>query len=95
MGIRGEDLKLRKTRCDKQSPLDMVECKDCRHTFHRHNLSRSGLCDQCGARRVVISIHQLQNKRGNIYRKWMDATRGTKTEMKGGNHGQENDQELH
>ncbi|MBA7571616.1 hypothetical protein ES708_13382 [subsurface metagenome] len=86
MGIRGKDLKPRKPRCDKHSPLDMVECKDCHHTYPRHSLSQAGLCVNCGYNRLVASITQLKNKRGIYYERWMAATRGTKTEMKGGNH---------
>ncbi|MBA7584540.1 hypothetical protein ES708_26495 [subsurface metagenome] len=86
---RGKDLKPRKMRSDKNSPLRMVECKDCHHTFHRHNLSRSGLCDQCGAERVVKACYQLQHKRGPIYEKWLSKMGVAAFWLKGGNHSEE------
>lgn len=88
---RGKDLKPRKSRNDKYSPLDVVECKDCYHTFHRCALHRSGLCDRCAATRVVIAIHQMQRKRGPIYERWLAGCESAKINMEGGNHGQEND----
>ncbi|MBA7567226.1 hypothetical protein ES708_08935 [subsurface metagenome] len=91
MGIRGKDLKPRKPRCDKKSPLDMVECKDCHHTYHRHALSQAGLCVNCGYNRLLRCITQLKSKRGPIYRRWLAGRESAAANMKGGNHAQRED----
>jgi len=88
---RGQDLKPRKMRSDKKSPLELVECKECRHLYYRRNLSKAGLCVNCGYNRLVQCLVQLKNKRGPVYEKWLAGIEASKANMKGGNHGQEND----
>ena len=88
---KAQNPRIRAVRCDKNSPLDEVHCKECNFVYPRYQLSKAGLCVNCGYNRVLASITQMKTKRGPLYEKWLARTQGTKTEMKGGNHGQEND----
>jgi len=74
-------------RSDKKSPLELVECEECRQLYYRRNLSKAGLCVNCGYNRLVQTITQLKTKRGPIYEKWLAGIESAKTNMKGGNHG--------
>lgn len=75
---RGKDLKQRKPRSDRHSPLDDVLCKGCRLHFNRMTLSKAGLCPMCGANRVSVACGQLRDKRGEIYEKWLAKTAASK-----------------
>ena len=84
---RGKDLKKRQPRCDKQSPFDLVHCKDCEHVFRRQELSKAGLCVWCGVKRVSDGISQMRGKRGEIYEKWLSQRGQAAIKIKGGING--------
>lgn len=82
---RGTDLKKRKTRSDKHSPDDVVRCWSCQKLYRRSQLSKRGLCGECGVHRVLASIRQLQSKQGVIYERWAARVNWSKHWKKGGN----------
>ena len=48
----------------------MKQCKDCGQEFDKDDLSRRGLCVECGAKRMEESITQMIEKKGPIYEKY-------------------------
>ena len=83
---RSKDLKQRKSRSDRQQPMDFVCCKDCGRKTLRCNLSKARLCFRCSAKRSTESISQLRDKQGEYYEKWRAARERGLSKMKGGNH---------
>jgi len=49
----------------------MKRCKICGREFPDDEISHRGICVRCGFKRMRESIKQLQEKRGEIYERWL------------------------